>query len=254
MSIFSWLADRLILRPTRDHIACKSELRWIDWHSGRFEARVHRSQPEKELDLLVLKFPGTGGRAERSNDHPADCWADLAMEVWAINPPGYGSSPGRASMRHKTAIAEAAWNAVQQVAYGRPVLVTGNSLGSMSALYLAANFPVAGVLIRNPVPLKELILAQHGRMARIITRHIPAQLCPIQNAASAEAPAVFLSSSKDQVVPPNFHTQVIEAYDGDCSVLRLADADHADLLTEDEIPKYLQLLAWLRDQLLGASS
>ena len=81
--MLSWLADRLILCPTRDHIPCESEQRWIDWERGRFEVRVHQSGPEEKLGLFVLKFPGTAGRAERSNDHPADFWPDLAMEVWA---------------------------------------------------------------------------------------------------------------------------------------------------------------------------
>lgn len=252
--MFSWLADRLVLRPSRDTIPCESELRWIDWERGCFEARVHRSHSERELDLLVLKFPGTGGRAERANGHPADRWADLAMEVWAINPPGYGSSPGRASMQNKIAVAEAAWQAVAQVANGCPVVVTGNSLGTMSALYVAAHFPAAGLVLRNPVPLKDMILAQHGRMARIVTRHIPEQLCPIQNAASAAAPAMFLSSRKDRVVPAEFHDQVIAAYEGDSRVLKLADADHPDPLTEEEIPTYLEMLGWLRGQILGRSA
>lgn len=255
--MWSRFADRLILRPSRHPIDCESQRRWVDWAGGRFEAWIHPSP--READLLVLKFPGTGGRAERSSTHPADCWDDVAAEVWTVNPPGYGGSPGRASMAHKMAVAEAAWNAVQQAADGRPVVVTGNSLGSLPAIYLAARHPLAGLLLRNPVPLRELIRSRYGPRslwlgAALIARQVPQQLCPIRNAAQAAAPAVIVSSSKDRVVPPQLQQRVISQYGGEARVVHLREADHADPPSEDELPQYVQELDWLRQRVLASQS
>jgi pimeloyl-ACP methyl ester carboxylesterase len=252
--MWAWLADRLILCPSRHRIPCESERRWIDWEGGRFETWVQRTIVGREIELLVLKFSGTGGRAERSTNHPADCWSDLATEVWTVNPPGYGGSPGRASLAYTTAIAEAAWKAVDEVADGRPVLVTGNSLGSLPALYLAAHSPVAGLLLRNPVPLREVILARYGRLASMIARQVPSQLCPIRNAAQADAPAVIVTSGKDRMVPPSLQQKVISKYAGAAQVLRLVDADHADPPSDDELQEYVKLLNWLRKRVVENSA
>jgi hypothetical protein len=246
--MWSWLADRLILCPTRDRIATEARRRWIEWDRGRCEAWVHGADGDRPPDLVVLKFPGTAGRAERSTSHPADCWSDLSAEVWTVNPPGYGGSPGRASLRNSVLVARAAWNAATQAAHGGPVLVTGNSLGTLSALYLAAHVAVGGLLIRNPVPLRELILSRHGRLASGIVRQVPAELCPIRNAARSRAPAVFVSCGQDRVVPPVLQHQVIRAYAGPHRVVRLADADHADPPGDWEQREYIRQLAWLREQ------
>jgi pimeloyl-ACP methyl ester carboxylesterase len=154
-------------------------------------------------------------------------------------------------MAQKMAVAAAAWTAIRKAAAERPVVVTGNSLGSLSAVYLAAHFPVAGLLIRNPVPLRELILARYGWPASIIARQVPAKLCPVRNAALADAPAVFVSSGKDRVVPPALQQKVISKYAGEAQVLRLADADHADPPRNDELQEYAKLLTWLRQRVVG---
>jgi pimeloyl-ACP methyl ester carboxylesterase len=249
--MWAWLADRLVFCPSRDPIACESERRWIDWERGRFEAWVQRTNRGRDVDLLVLKFPGTGGRAERSSTHPADCWDDLGAEVWTVNPPGYGGSPGRPSMRTMAAVAEAAWQAVSQAARGCPIVVTGNSLGTLSALYLAAHVPIAGLLIRNPVPLRDLILHRHGKLASIIARRVPSQMCPIRNAAQATAPAVIVTSGKDRVVPPKVQQLVIGQYAGPHRIITLPQADHADPPDDEEFLEYAQQLAWLRQRAIG---
>jgi pimeloyl-ACP methyl ester carboxylesterase len=157
-------------------------------------------------------------------------------------------------MRTMAAVAEAAWQAVGQSARGCPIVVTGNSLGTLSALYLAAHFPVAGLLMRNPVPLRDLILARHGRLASMIARQVPGQMCPIRNAARATAPAVIVSSGKDRVVPPPLQQRVIGQYAGEHRLVRLPHADHADPPNDDELQEYAQKLAWLLRQAIGGTT
>lgn len=252
------LADRLILCPTTHPIPAGEKRREL-WHfeQGQFEVWIQstgRAREQIHPDLFMLKFPGTGGRAERMSEHPAEVWPDLAAEVWTVNPPGYGGSGGRASLRYVTAVADAAWAQISVRAQGKPIIVTGNSLGSLAAFHLAANKQLAGLLVRNPLPLRELIAGQHGwwnlGLSKLIAAQVPEALCSITNAARANMPAVFVMSEKDRTVPPSYQRQIINAYAGEQRLMVLRDADHATPIDEGQVPEYLEILNWFRHALL----
>src|SRR5687768_11323095 len=135
--MLSRLADRLILCPTCQPLDTQGKIcRAVEFAGGALELWNPRGSehPIGEADLYILKFGGTGSRAERATEHPADAWDDLKSEVWAVNPPGYGGSPGRATLRVLAEMAEAAYLEIQRRAGDRPILVTGNSLGTLYAL------------------------------------------------------------------------------------------------------------------------
>jgi pimeloyl-ACP methyl ester carboxylesterase len=255
--MLSRLADRLILCPTCHPLDTDGKLRRVvEFADGTLELwnPAGHEHPPGEADLYILKFGGTGGRAERATPHPAEAWEDLRAEVWAVNPPGYGGSSGRATLRSLTAAAEAAYLEIRRRAAGRPLLVTGNSLGTMHALYVASRHRVSGLLLRNPPPLRQMIIRRYGWWngylpALLIAAQTPRELCNVTNAARCQAPAVFLSSRRDRVVPTQFQQLVIEAYAGEKQVLHLPTADHADPLSEEELPRYRELLHWLRERL-----
>lgn len=247
------LADKLIMMPTRYPIDAGERVHQVvDSEVGPFEVWRQRNNAEESVSVFVLKFPGTGGRAERATDHPADCWTDVATEVWAVNPPGYGGSPGRASLRNAQAVANAAFQEISRVADGRPIVVSGTSLGTLSALFLAARESFAGVILRNPPPLRQLIGVRFGWYSlgtcKWIAKQVPDVLCPIENARGSRIPAVFISSRRDRIVPSHLQDQVYEAYAGESRVVHLMDADHGDLMTQQEATEYLQYLDWLRRQ------
>jgi pimeloyl-ACP methyl ester carboxylesterase len=206
-----------------------------------------------DVDVFVLKFSGTAGRAERATYHPMDYWTDLRAELWSFNPPGYGGSTGTASLNTLAAAAATAYRELADIAQGRPIIVMGNSLGTVAALYLSANFPVAGLVLRNPPPVRQLIVGRHGWWnlwvaSWLIAQRVPRQICSISNAARSHCPAVFLSSRRDKTVPPQFHDRIIDAYRGPHRVLELKEAEHATSLNLEEQRQYAQHLDWLRDQ------
>lgn len=260
------LADKLILQPTRDPIAAdRKTCKQIAFDGGHIEVWLERHAPHEVADstavpdLFVLKFPGTGGRAERGTLHPADVWNDLCSEVWTVNPPGYGGSSGDATLQSLPESAQTVFEHLRDLAAGRPIVVTGNSLGNISALHVAANFPVGALLLRNPPPLRELIIGKHGwwslGLARFVARQVPPDLCSIRNAAAARCPALFIVSGKDRVVPPRYQQMVIDAHLGENRVLVLPAADHASPIARAVVPAYLEHLAWLRSHLpLNATS
>jgi pimeloyl-ACP methyl ester carboxylesterase len=256
-TFLSRLADRLILCPTRHAIPTDGKnRRWVAYDDGQLEVWTHLvgTTTADDVDLFVLKFPGTMSRAECSTDHPADGWPGVRADIWAVNPPGYGGSSGRATLRKMSRVAQAVIEELHSHAAGRPIVVVGNSLGCVNALYLAARHDVAGLILRNPPALREVIVGRFGWRtlflgARLVAGQIPPELCCIDNAARATAPAILVISGQDRIVPPAVQQKIVDAYRGPKQVLILPDADHATPMTEPEAEQYRQLLRWLGDRL-----
>lgn len=250
------IADRLILRPTKHPVAAPDKTRrMVPFGRGSIEiwTRNIGATHRDDVDVFVLKFSGTAGRAERSTYHPMDYWADLRAELWSVNPPGYGGSSGSASVTKLASAATTAYCEMAEIAQGRPIIVMGNSLGTAMALYLAAHFPVAGLVLRNPPPVRQLIIGRHGWWnlwiaSWLIAQRVPRQICSISNSAQCHCPAVFLSSRRDETVPPPFQDKIIDAYRGPQRILPLKNAGHASSLNLEEQREYARHLDWLRDQ------
>jgi len=252
MALLSRLADWFVLCPSRFPIpAPHKTCRLIDCPGGQIEAWIQRTHPDsvRHPDLFVLKFVGNASRAERATHHPLDMWDRTVGEVWAVNPPGYGCSPGRANLRSLSDMAIAAYEAMSRVAAGRPIVITGNSLGTAMALHVAATEDVAGLILRNPPPLRELIIGRYSwwnlGLARLIAAQIPHALNSVDNARRCRAACVFMISGQDTLVPPAYQQLIISAYGGPERVLRLNEADHATPPTPAQVIQYRELLAWL---------
>jgi pimeloyl-ACP methyl ester carboxylesterase len=235
--MFGGVVDRLILFPETDPMSVPG--------ATRVEVPVP-SRPPVEAFVLPSRVPaGTdpaayvvtfNGNADRAECAVFAAEADAhrrPVEVWAVNYPGYGGSPGPARLAGIPPAALAAYDAVAAKAGVKPIVVTGVSLGTAAALHVARHRPVAGLILTNPPPLRQLILRHHGWwnawvLAGPGSLAVPAELGSIDNAAGARCPAVFVSADADEVVPPRFHQMVIDAYAGPKRVVRLPEARHND--------------------------
>jgi hypothetical protein len=180
--------------------------------------------PEGAPEVYVLSFIGKGDRAELWAVAESEVWRRQHAEIWVVNYPGYGGSSGPAGLRRIPPAALAAFDEIQKIAAGRPVLVSGNSLGTAAALWVAAHRPVDGIVLRNPLPLRELILGRHGwwnlwLAAWIVALQVPSELDSLANGQKASAPAVFILSRNDRIVPPSYQQEVVEAYGGEKTVV-----------------------------------
>jgi alpha-beta hydrolase superfamily lysophospholipase len=90
-----------------------------------------------------------------------------------------------------------------------------------------------------------------GLGARVIARQVPSELCSLDNASQAKAPAVFLSAGRDRVVPPPYQQQIINRYAGEKRVVIDPEADHSTLLDAAVEPDYRAALAWLRERMFA---
>ncbi|MEK6234531.1 MAG: alpha/beta hydrolase [Planctomycetales bacterium] len=260
------MVDRAVLRPTKNPLpaAGKTQL-LLPYEHGQVEVWRERfsRQPARasgqandadaKPDVFVLKYIGAGGRAEHSTNHPADCWPDQNVEIWCVNPPGYGASTGPASLRHYPQASQAAYQAIRDAAGTRPILAMGTSLGTLPALWLAAEGAVAAVVLRTPPPLQKIIVTRHGwwnlwLLAFPVAGAIPREFNSMRNARRARVPAVFITATHDKIVPHRYQKRVIKAYGGDKKVLTLEGGHRAKPSGDDRF-EYERMLSWVGERL-----
>jgi pimeloyl-ACP methyl ester carboxylesterase len=230
------VTDRLLLFPPRGALPDTggAERGTLPTELGEIEVWRARSKPGIQPIAYVLRFYGNADRA--------DAWVGaearglpFAGELWGVNYPGFGGSGGRASLRGVARAAEVAYDALSKVANGRPIVVVGTSMGTTAALHLAAERSVAGVVLQNPPPLRQLIRGRHGwwnlwLLAIPVAWGVPTELDSLANAAKARAPAMFVMAGEDEVVPHDYQLLVRDAYAGPKESWVLPGARHDDPL------------------------
>ncbi|MBI4613913.1 MAG: hypothetical protein HY720_09920 [Planctomycetes bacterium] len=246
-------ADDFILFPSTNPYAVEGQTRRIVECEGKdLEIWIWRSHAEgtEEPHAYVLEFIGNADRAEWAGRVPH--WKGIAIpiEVWRVNYPGYGGSTGPAALDSIAPAALAAFDDLARVAGSRPIFASGISLGGTAALAVGAERDVAGVVLRNPPPLFELILGAHGWWnlwlpALAVACQIPAKLDSVENAARSRSPALFFMAEKDEVIPPEYQQKIQEAYAGEKRVVEMPGADHNEPLSPEA---KAELHRWLEDR------
>jgi len=256
---FGHLPDHLILFPTRAPIDAGDAVRKIiPFENGELEiwtAQSRRARRQGRADLFILRFYGNADRADRWPAMEAEMWNDRAVEIWGMNYPGFGGSTGPARLAQIGPAALAAFDALQRDAADRPIVGYGASIGATAALHIAAQRPIAGLILHNPVPLREMILRQFGwwnlwLLAGPVALQIPRDLDSTANARASRAPAIFLLAEKDEIVAPRFHRLIFDAYAGEKRPIALRGAYHNDPIEGATLADLNDALDWL----LGKSS
>ena len=252
--LFGHLPDHLILFPTRAPIDAGGAVRkTVPFQNGELEvwtAKSRRAQEEGRADIFILRFYGNADRADRWATAEAEMWNDRAVEIWGMNYPGFGGSTGPARLSLIGPAAVAAFDELKRHAADRPIVPFGASIGATAALYVAAHRPVAGLILHNPPPLREMILHQFGwwnlwLLAGPIALQLPRDLDSIENARAIHAPAIFLLAESDEVVAPRFHRLVVDAFAGEKRVIKLHGAYHNDPIEGTALADLDRDLDWL---------
>ena len=165
---FGHLPDHLILFPTRAPIDAGGAVRkMIPFENGELEiwtAQSRRARQQGRADVFILRFYGNADRADRWPAMEAEMWKDRAVEIWGMNYPGFGGSTGPARLARIGPAAVAAFDALRHEAADAPIVAYGASIGATAALHVAKSRPagIAGLILHNPPPLREVILRQFG--------------------------------------------------------------------------------------------
>ena len=252
--LFGHLPDHLILFPTKAPIdAGEAARKMVPFQNGELEvwtAKSYRAKQQAGADIYVLRFYGNADRADRWVAAEAEEWNGRAVEIWGMNYPGFGRSTGPARLSRIGPAAIAAFDELKRHAAGRPIVLYGASLGSAAALHVARQRPVAGLILHNPLPLRQMILRRFGwwnlwLLAGPIALQIPRELDSISNAKAIQTPAIFLLAEKDEIVPPRYHRLVVDAYAGQKRVVTLRDAYHNTPVEGEGLADLNHALDWL---------
>ena len=252
--LFGHLPDHLILFPTKAPTdAGEAARKMVPFQNGELEvwtAKSYRAKQQAGADIYVLRFYGNADRADRWVAAEAEEWNGRAVEIWGMNYPGFGRSTGPARLSRIGPAAITAFDELKRHAAGRPIVVYGASLGSAAALHVAAQRPVAGLILHNPLPLRQMILRRFGwwnlwLLAGPIALQIPRELDSISNAKAIQTPAIFLLAEKDEIVPPRYHRLVVDAYAGQKRVVTLRDAYHNTPVEGEGLADLNHALDWV---------
>ncbi|MEA2710185.1 MAG: uncharacterized protein QOF78_2786 [Phycisphaerales bacterium] len=260
--VFGGCADKLILHPPAGHIDAGRATPLTVQSQGRavevWTARSPAAATDGDVEAYVLEFCGNATRAEQIAQYVADRWRRFPVEVWVMNYPGFGGSAGAAKLHDIPPAALATYDALRTRAGGKPIFLCGNSLGTTSALYVAANRPAAGLILQNPPPLRRLLLANYGwwnlwLAAGPVAMQVPAELNATTTAPHVAAPAVFMSATDDEVVPPKYQRLVYDAYRGEKRLIVISGATHNSSVNGDSERELQDGMDWLWERRHGAS-
>jgi pimeloyl-ACP methyl ester carboxylesterase len=252
--VFAPLPDRLVLFPTTNRLDAGSAVRKIiPFEGGELEVWTARSALANRPsgpEMYVLRFYGNADRADRWVAAEAGMWNNRAVEVWGMNYPGFGGSTGPARLGRLGPAALIAFDELQRAAGDRPIIVFGASLGTTTALHIAAHRKIAGLILHNPPALRQIILRQFGwwnlwLFAGPMAQKIPSDLDSVANAGAVHIPAIFLLAEKDEVVAPKFQRLVVDAYAGEKRIIPLPGAGHNSPIEGAALADFHQALDWL---------
>jgi pimeloyl-ACP methyl ester carboxylesterase len=244
-------ADQLILPPVPPAREGDGSPRvMIQRGEGRvLESFRARSPGAKNVEprAFVLRFSGDANTAAKWT---ADRWRDRPVEAWVVNYPGYGGSSGPRTLREVAEAALVAHDEMRRVAGDRPIIVEGFSLGTVPALHVAASRPVAGVIVQNPPPLRDVVLRHHGwwnlwLLAGSVALTLPREVDSIANAKRCRAPAAFIIADKDQVIPPALQRRIHDAYAGEKRLIAQRGAGHVQPLDEKTMREVQEAMDWM---------
>lgn len=213
------LQRHLIYFPSKERaqvlqeIASRSGLQaWRD-HAGEAIGWKTPESPGGRYRMLV--FHGNAGYALNRGYFVAGLQQlGSQWDVYLFEYPGYGSREGAPSEARFKASAKQAL-ALLLEDDSRPVFITGESLGSGIASYLASAFPdqVAGLLLITPFTSLLDVAAHHYWFLPV--RALLRERYDSQQALSSYlGPVAFLLAGRDELVPLALGQQLYDSYNG----------------------------------------
>lgn len=267
------LMDQILLHPTQDRVYARGAQRKV--LSSGLEVWIRKKPSFLESaaqKIKIIHFIGNSSRAEQEtldlrivHSFP---W-DQSVEVWSVNYPGFGGSSGEATLNSIPKAALEAYDALYDPR--AKMIISGSSIGTTAALYVARNRSANGLILKNPPALHKMVASDYGwrvilaelskhkktlvqhsgaklpflAAAHLLKYEIPADLNSIRNASRGTQKAIFLRSENDEIVPEKFQKKVIKHYTGPKREILLPGVGHNDDVPFEAVPEIEEALKWV---------
>ena len=202
--------------------------------SGNTYHGMMRYISDEEAPLLIY-FGGNGEvsyrhmRMREMNNH----WQYFdGFHYLFVDYRGYGLNSGRTHYRNMQEQALAIFDyaaALANVDGGR-IVVMGYSLGTASAVYLAANRPAAGLILATPFSngydlYNNLLPIFRGPMRFLVRQKLPSY----RYAPYVACPVLIIASRNDEIIPFSSTQRLASLFPGDVDFMELSNARHNDI-------------------------
>jgi len=198
-------------------------------------ARFHADKPGSPT---LLFFHGNG-EIVADYDELAPLYLNQGVNFLPVDYRGYGRSTGSPTVgammadSHRIFAFARKWLAEQ--GYTGPLLVMGRSLGSASALELAASYPeaIAGLIVESGFALAGPLLQLLGVDLKAIGFEEKACFRNVDKIKAYPGPTLIIHAEYDHVIPFADGQALYEASgSGDKKLLKIPHANHNDILMQ----------------------
>jgi pimeloyl-ACP methyl ester carboxylesterase len=191
----------------------------------------------KRLPLAIY----FGGNAEEVSHMVALASRFPGWSLLAVNYRGYGGNAGAPSERALCADALSVYDWVANRSFVNPTRIAaiGRSLGSGVAVYLAAERPLASLVLVTPFDSFRAV-AQHHYPYLPVSFLLKHPFDSIGRAPRISTPLLVLAAQRDNIVPPEHARALFAHWLGPKTWREFADAGHNDL---DANPGYWEAIA-----------
>ena len=200
--------------------------------------RGHLAKPPGPPAPLLLYY---GGNAEWVGARAAHVAAWGQRAVLLMDYRGYGASDGAPGERGLVADALLAYDSVTRRADvdGTSVALFGRSLGTGVAVQVASERPVQALVLVTPYDSVRAVAQAHYPFLPVapLLRH---PFDSLSRAGELRAPALFLVSEADTVIPPAHAWRLADAWAGPVERVSFPGRGHNDLVQE---PGYTEAIA-----------
>ena len=213
---------------------------------------AHLCQPPRAPDgPVVVVFHGNAGHAG-NRVRKFRPLLDAGFGVFFAEYRGYGGNPGRPDEAGLTADARAVMAHFQSEGVDpRRIVLYGESLGTGVAIKMAAEHPVAGVVLEAPyTSIAEVAQAQYWFLP--VRSLVPDNWDVEARIGQVSAPLLVVHGEADRVIPVRFGKRVFELASEPKAALFHARAGHNDLFDYPEVVE--RVIAFVREQVPGTAS